>query len=601
MATIEKVGNILLVYGLDVYNKDSDYRGILRDILYSNSAPVTKGTHDFWFVYSTPSLDDPNHSYEDMGVSPRPMRGIISMADIPTDTKEETLQDHLSVLLQESGHHWSVTPNLKFEIDGKETGMITAEESVNTVFNDLDFSGIPLLGRDNKHWSSYLQGDNSPFDGVFYENMDNKEGYNLWKATTDFPGNKIIVSDGNLPEINLSGKWGAYNDLDLVTMGVKDPRNAYANYNNSFYWIEPRLTFPLGYLAGIFVSFDVNDYIYFGFYRDHTRLAVMRTGSSILNEISLGDDYEIFDEYNGMALRVVKKGNDYHFQTGRDNPLAGCAGPFQKFLAAVAGSRYSGSRRAPHMFEDLIDFTPQTPNTNSLDDFNTIAKISESRTPISIGLIVKTFSGDLVEAAFRNTEVRWSPYSWKNGSETSYTDAGNSVLEKNKLPPVFQSGRDVLMPNKWYVHSPEVGPKILSEGGRLLITTKFGKAYDHNGTVDNAPKIITQAPKEDFAFGTWSKLRRSVFVPWSGGGANEKSIWGKQKSALVANVIMPDEIKRKWTPPDENTFKIAFIIVAKGRQDINDEAIYRLDKIRKYWDQTFYIGTGEKRKSNSNL
>src|SRR5215510_681667 len=102
--------NILIVVGLDVFGSDPEYRDRLRDALYSNVTPsIGRGSHDFWITYRVPEIPDqePNHSREDIGIQPRPMRGIIYMKP-PTDDSDNTLVDQVGTLLHEVGHHWLV-------------------------------------------------------------------------------------------------------------------------------------------------------------------------------------------------------------------------------------------------------------------------------------------------------------------------------------------------------------------------------------------------------------------------------------------------------------------------------------------------------------
>jgi hypothetical protein len=92
-----------------------------------------------------------------------------------------------------------------------------------------------------------------------------------------------------------------YNDLDLAIMGLIRPEDAYPDQQGQVHWIEPRLTTPLSFRAGLLVAFQIglvnpenppervaNDFIFFGLSQDHRRLAVERTDGSVLAEAQLG-------------------------------------------------------------------------------------------------------------------------------------------------------------------------------------------------------------------------------------------------------------------------------------------------------------------------
>ena len=158
--------NILLVYGAELFT-GFDYRNNLRD--YLNSAPldcpVRKGTHDFWVTYYVISGRDPsdNFAFEDMSVTPRPMRGIVEMENVPRDISDGTIRHQVSTLLQEAGHHWLVPRDLLIKNDAfwpstsfRPYQMPGREETSLSLEEGSPYYGPPLLGRDNLHWSRLL-------------------------------------------------------------------------------------------------------------------------------------------------------------------------------------------------------------------------------------------------------------------------------------------------------------------------------------------------------------------------------------------------------------------------------------------------------------
>ncbi len=592
MATLEKIGNVLLVYGNDVYG--DGYRGKLRNFLYSqgtNSSPVRKGTHDFWITYPVPSLGIDQWAYEDLSITPRKMRGIIRMV-MPNNANLATIRRHIHVILQEVGHHWLVPQTLKIKTNGTVRPLPKNDEMTRQINDEADFDGPLLLARGNIHWSAYFQADASPMDGQYYFDMGMEDGYKRWKWRL-FPG--PVITPPGLDRLQL---MGAYNDLDLYIMGVKKAYEAYSQNNGRFYWLEPRLAASLPYHIGIFVAFSKYDFYYFGFYRNHWTLGVQRTAGQI-KTVDIGTDYRpLAHDYNGVALRVVRRGNQYYFQARYDNPLAGClAGVLKAFFPRTT------RLRVPRLFEDL-DSLPQPDENGTFDRFRTVAILQSHDRPEAVGLIVKKSDHPhLAEGAFFNLELL------HNGKHT--------IFFTDDVPDPLPAGASPanIPPGEWRLHNPTGDAIIKSKGVRLHIIAPFStvnkdgalehyppKHFDHSKDTDNAPKILTRAPDGDFAFGTSCKVHRTIFTPWAAGYAKNRILWGKEKSARVMDIVVPDEIiNEKQPPPPANTYKIAFIMVAEKRSDITNEMIERVDMIRRYWDAAFEAVTIGRRHSNSVL
>src|SRR5439155_2540625 len=133
-------------------------------------------------------------------------------------------------------------------------------------------------------------------------------------------------------------------------------------------------------------------------------------------------------------------------------------------------------------------------------------------------------------------------------------------------------------------------------------------ALDHSLTTDEAPKVLTMAPAGDFVFATSAKIHRSALSPWAGGDAVDKTMWGNAKYARTDTVTLSEKRRRKQNPPagltpddPRDTYKIAFILIARQRQDITPTAIQNLDIIRRYWDAAFNVVTLGRRNSSSDL
>ena len=150
-----------------------------------------KGTHDFWVTYYVISGRDPsdNFAFEDMSVTPRPMRGIVEMENVPRDISDGTIRHQVSTLLQEAGHHWLVPRDLLIKNDAfwpstsfRPYQMPGREETSLSLEEGSPYYGPPLLGRDNLHWSDFFQSDQSVFDGIPWEHIYDEDGYQIWRA-----------------------------------------------------------------------------------------------------------------------------------------------------------------------------------------------------------------------------------------------------------------------------------------------------------------------------------------------------------------------------------------------------------------------------------
>jgi hypothetical protein len=125
--------------------------------------------------------------------------------------------------------------------------------------------------------------------------------------------------------------------------------------------------------------------------------------------------------------------------------------------------------------------------------------------------------------------------------------------------------------------------------------------FDYSSSLDRAPRVLTRAPTGDFAFATSAKINRSCFTPWAAGAAIGRSMWGKIRTANTNNVILSSASRAKQTAPENNTYKIAFILVARKRSEISPVAIRRADILRRYWDEAFMVLTDRLRRSDSTL
>lgn len=583
MVTIEQpegFANVLLVTADDMF--DGDYRENLRRILYGagpGDSPVREGTHDFWITYAFPAQGGGEWAFEDLGKSPRKMRGIVRMGAVPPNLTEDTVRAQISVMLQEVGHHWLVPSDLAFRPAGTIVSVSSDLTNVRAINNDTPFTGPPLVARGNIHWSAFWQADASPLDGLFYVKQGDEDGHAIWEAR-DFPGPTLSPTELTPVQLRTS-----YNDLDRLIMGAKSPSAAYATSGGRFRWIEPRLSAPHLYHAGLFVAFSQYDFLFFGFSEDHRWLGIQRTNEPVLR-IPLGRGYRpLAHALNAVALRVVRRGSAYYLQARYDEP--GVASPFP-------------SPTVPPRLDDALDKLAPLQSTPEFDAtvFQTVGKIDVDHRPQALGIIVKKWDdGHLVDFAFKDLAI--------------FHPGNNQLFKTNVVPPGFARGGnyDALRRGELRYQVPVRGPLARVRNGRLHIVLPYQiivngmlveqPSFDHTVGVDRAPKVLTRAPEGDFALATTAKVWRTIFTPWAGGTARDHRIWGIEKSLLASTTVLSPAVIEKQTPPPWNTYKFAFILVASQRSDITDVMIRRIDVIRRYWDEAFDEATEHQRYSDS--
>lgn len=564
VGTLAGYPNVLVVYGSDVYSRDpdDDYRERLRDLLYDRDrGPVRRGSHDFWVTYPVPAVRDVSseHAHEDMGVEPRPMRGIIRINRLPRDLSVPELKSHLRLVAQEVGHHWLVPHDLRFrQENGDEIGL--DESLADHLIDRQNVEGLPLLGRENIHWSPYWDADASPLDGQDYERLAEEDGWGHWNHAPTFQPDPPLLSNFGLP---FFFRGIEYNDLELAIMGVLDPRSAYGG--GSIRWLSPRLAAPLGYEVGILVAFSRVDMLRFGFGSDHRTLIVRRSSQPGQPRVALGKAYRPLssDGFNGVQLRIVRRGDTYHCQARLSRRDRDVGGP-----------------RVPGLFDDLETQFGRT--TGTFEQFRTVQSVKITERPRAIGMYVLTSEKSvLAEGAFYNLELRVGDRTFVHQFEDRPSEHDLDVALAD-LP-----AGEVIS------HIPARGGSVDVQNKRLLIRAPFNhegddeqQAFLQTDRLDRLPKVLRSVPDRDFAFGTVAWVLRSMLPPWAGGDAAGREYWGREGSIPARRVILPDRQAEKRERPLDGHYRAAFIIVSTDRSRA-ESIVERVDRTRSAWQAVF--------------
>jgi hypothetical protein len=570
---------VLLVTGDDVVT--GDYRGNLQRLFEGaeSPGPVRAGTHDFWATYQVGSAANPNFSWADPQVTPRPRRGILELAAPPTASDVATLAPRLGTLIHEFGHGWLLPRDLTVRsteywpspgrtapgMDGGDASIAFTEGS--------RFWGPAFVARQGSHWSAWVSTGGSCMDGLPWRREGNADGLDRWGPHTLPP---ITLSPAGLPSMQLPARFG---DVDKVLMSVMAPSEAFASDGNRLFWMEPRLMAPLEYHAGLAVLFGFNDAFYFGFYGDHRELAVQRTGGPI-TRVSAPDNRPFLDPRRAVALRVIRRADSYVFQARYST------------ITTDIGARHLGGSDS---------WAPPSPGPITTD-WTTVSVQRAAERPLAVGMGVKTWRPILCEAHFQHLEV--------------YSSGVQSVLTTSIDPPSWMpsptSGLSSLPPDRLVRYEPAAGSRVRRRGVIASVATPW-QDFDASGryvandafndwtNANRAPKLLAAAPAGDFAIATTARVDRSGLSPWSGGAALNKTMWGHERSARVTDLVLPEWIAPLQTPPPGNTFKVAFMIVARNASDITAGQEQAVDTLRRYFDASMPPLTDNRRACDSTL
>jgi hypothetical protein len=612
--------NVLLVTGADIVppnaeDANAEVRAALERAVAPGAdpppgtltSPVRPGTHDFWIVYTVDAgtRTPPNAGIQVPGDTPRPLRGGVVAKRPPTTSDDGTVVSQLTTLLQEVGHYWLAYQGLHFAYQGHE---VPYERADWDKFNhDRPFEGPLIGGRGLLHWGPWFDTTNSPMGGRNWSTVTRDGIYDRWQweHLPDGPH----PQPAGLHQLTLDAR---YCDLDLLVMGAKTADQCYPETGGTFRWLEPRYvvqprflaTHPeLGwpFLAGVFVAYDENDFIYFGFDGDHRQLGVYRTDRTRLGgPVGLGTAYTPgWLPHSGVALRVVRQGRVLHFQARLDDNALGLRispSDHNVFVGAPPD-------RIPGLFQDLAA-TGGSPG--DFTRWQTVAGVVDGRAPVAIGLIATTAWPTLLDAVFCNLETVALP-------RFPTRKLVSRVHHLSPVPPRWTSGTS-------YASLPDGDPRLDLPAGdldplqaqdwnrrlRMLLPYSVtdgetGITFEHLSMADRAPKVLLKAPAGDFAFGTALAVRRTLYARNSGGGAYPTQIWGQTRTLHATDVRLdPAQAVNRMAPP-QNTYKTAFIIAARQRTDITDAMIQSVDVVRRYWDPAFSAATGGLRRSDSSL
>lgn len=597
--------NILILEGA-AYNPADLRQGVIdaiNELSGTSSSPIQNGTHDFWIVHGFPSLGGASQFFGgNASTQPRSFRGFIYMDPIPGSLTQTNMETYLSTLAQEVGHYWLVPGDLKIKVGTVVRPLATSVELTQLINDDTPFTNIPLLARDNSHWSVYWQADGSPMDGICYDAVSVKDGFTGWRSSGRcFPP---ITLDEALPAI----RFARYCDLDRLIMGVMSPAEAYGG-SSGIKWMQPRLTESVESHSGLVVVFASDDQLLFGFDGGDLTLRVRNTHGDSLGVTTVIPDYNsMAHDLNGMRLRVIRQGTTYYFQAKIDNPAGGC-------VAIVLGAFGLNVGKLGAVWDAFDQPTP--PNSASdFRDWKTVAVVSHSGDPLAVGAAVNKWKHPhLCDTAIYRFEFKQGPNEWGYPTDSVPPPIPPLVVIEHSFGPAIDEYSRV--PSGSLCRQEQDGAIFRARNGQIHIIAPFSRvvngfldhlgadAFHHgivNGNViDHSPKILTRPPSGDFGFAIHAKIHRTIVTPWAGGYANNKLVFGKTQSARGSDVQLSAGMLAKQDVPPGHAYRMGFIIATRDANSIDNGMLDRLDKMRSYWAVLFADATLGRRLADTSL
>lgn len=561
----------------DVINNDGSLnRGQVGSGIFSATNPVgdLTGKVDFIICFNR-SGGSPGWSHEDHSpaFTPRPLRGIIEIhrIDLNADSQLDHMSGLFSLMLQEMGHYW-IRDNAGRAQIRTGTGMVdtpTSQQMIDSLNNGGDYPPYPIIGRQDSHWSPFLDGENSPFEAGKFGAETETDGIGFFgfeKRFTQVEGQPKVG-----PEFFLPGADGGtvtttavYSVLERWLMGHFTPPKlaALGTVWPTFRAIEPRWAFPLPFQAGLFVELQTGERLYTGFDQGPHQLRVRQTDGPYTGQ-AVALPAEPYRPHEVVGFRAVQVGNVIRLQTRVWPVRSGCLlGWLYRFKENPSCSAILGDLR-----DNLTD-----PGMGASDHYSGWRTIGTRN-----GTIRK------VGLSSRSLQTGGSGANRQYGSIYTRLRAKLCLLNQGTIQDLttLDLMEDI----------PKAGPHRLSDG-RLVMPYNAG-SFPEDEMVQQAPKWVVNAPNGDFAFGGPVTLENCAFVSWAGGLAAGRKLVGHLKRVKLNDFVLPsDPLRlRRIEEPHQDAYKVLFCTVSRTDAEVPALDLTRLDRIRRAFEVDYSLVT----------
>ncbi|HEV8508872.1 MAG TPA: hypothetical protein VGQ48_00310 [Gemmatimonadales bacterium] len=544
-------------------------RAAVSAALFSNTNPIgdLTGKVDFIICFNRtgggPDWASENHS---AAFAPRPLRGIVQVHNInlANDSQLDRMGPLFSLLLQEMGHYWirDNAGQAKIRTSTVDVDTPMSADMIAALNAGGAYPAFPMIGRQDSHWSPFLDGVNSPFEAGKFGTQQQTRGFGpfgWFGRYTQVEGQPKVG-----PTFVLPGSDGgtvtsvaAYSFFERWLMGDwSPPQLTTGTVWPTFSVIEPIWAFPLFFQAGLFIEVMAGQRVYLGYDQGPHRIQVRQTDNTYtsLPVVLPTDPYR---PHEAVGLRVVQIGSTIRLQT-RVWPVRTYLGPrFRLYL----------EKPDPSCDEIFSDFTSglTDPGMGAADPY--------------VGWrTIGTRSGSVRDIGLSSRSLQTGGGGTNRTYGVAYTRlrARLCLFDGNVTQPI-----DV---NSLSQTLPKAGPVRLADG-RLIMPYNNG-SYGEDDLVHEAPRWTMPAPNRDFGLGGIVRLESCAMVSWAGGLAPGVKLVGPLKRVKFNDFLLPaDPFRpRRVEPPHNGAYKVLFCAVSRTDPEINNATLTALDRIRRAFE-----------------
>jgi len=560
-----------------------DFEGLLSALSCHVDCPIGRGTHDFWVIHPRPKSKAGFFSpRERLDFRPQPLRGLIRTGHQLPQITVDIAQRYMRTFAEEIAHYWLLWSSLRIN----ETEIAGDRAFLNPAVNGDPLPEYPLGGRADGHWSYAFQADASPMDGIHFDRLQTIElppGHSESEIVEVLFDRIMPGVQFDVPTLGKVDAVQSYNDLDLYLMGVLLPGEMYAQSDHHIEFIEPKWLFPSIFRAGLLLVFSQGDVLTFG-YRNHLQtLGVDRTGSTFSQTLNLHSVYEPWIQERRMFLRVVRKGDDYHFQARPDWRFEG-----------------SGGVVTPEPFSDLDVLAPPTPSPQDWTTWRTLLKLTIPDQLMAIGYVTASDQSRVLDVSFSPLEVATltqvaRPTTWTIEAAGSPVAAANYFNQLTREQFLYHRPKHVQGKERVTFRSDSGRLRLISYG-------TFEHSLPSPGVVqDELPKLVAKAPSGDFVAAGSVRVERLIVAPWAAGSVVGHTLWGYPRRVATSQLMLTKQhaARRKYDPG--KPYRGAYIVVAPHRQHVTYDVLRNVDFMRRASESFFFEATRQYRELDTRL
>lgn len=590
--------NLLHIYGTDVVAIRPDGARFdlrpnrVKEALFADSTGIGnfRGHVDFIQCYVVDAGGPPSHCCEDHTPaveSPplRPLRGVIKQVrNLREPFTDQQLANHMQGIGHEMGHYWLIPGKARIIIGSSEIETPTSDEIASSLNNGLGIPPVPIIGRQDGHWSPYIHADGSFMDGidhlfdpanVFLESIygfSKSRGVQTSGIPFDFEGTELTPT-------------AKFSEFELFLMGM--PPLTGIPRERMLQIIEPDWVYPLPFHAGLYVELANGETWYHGFFKGPDQICALPIDD--LNARPITSLTQPFDPYNRVVFRVVQIGNESELQARVFEPQRlGPQGCLYAILTTL-GAKFVWKPKEPRDINcnDVLEEArfAANENPNVYEGWRRMARFSSKVTRVGLG------ARHIGSPCFARIKPKI----------LCLSDAGTQVDFESSLA----------IENEINFADPSWGSTVLNDGSLVLpyrIGPNTGATLKHDDQANDAPRRVMDTPTGDFVFGGEIELSQCILVSWAGGAGRNRTYIGRRREVPYSDVNYlahwgPQYQSIRQAEPDGGAYRFLFCLVSEGELNIadRDAQLFELDRARRAWESAFAAMTSGRRGAETEI